>query len=297
MYALDASLDASLHGHGNARKARRRTSLDNGYLASTDLRMLVILDNNINSYHHKLQKGPRRLSLNNCTAMNTTFLANNNNYNVSTADKSDLDIDSHPSYHSLRSRTNSLDISKNGTGTYSTASTARGAVVSDVDGWSSSFDGSDCDSFCEATCTEPANQEYMTQDLGASCFWNDEEFFRQIENSGESLDYNDDHDFGGAAVKDPNVIATYLCMERQENMVHQKENSDHFDDEHDDDSSECDSFCDANANERANTEYLKKDLGASCFWSSTDDLLIATAENEETEHAWNASIRTITEEV
>ena len=41
---------------------------------------------------HTQHRGQRRLSLNNCTAMNMTFLAN---YNVSTADKSDLDVDCH----------------------------------------------------------------------------------------------------------------------------------------------------------------------------------------------------------
>jgi hypothetical protein len=34
--------------------------------------------------------------------------------------------------------------------------------------------------------------------------------------------------------------------------------------------SDCDSFCDASVQEPANREYLRRDLGASCFWNSTD---------------------------
>ena len=66
--------------------------------------------------------------------------------------------------------------------------------------------------------------------------------------------------------------------------------------EHDEDeSSECDSFCDAETNERANAEYLKKDLGASCCWSSSDDLMIEMAERAEEEHSLDGSIDTISE--
>jgi len=34
--------------------------------------------------------------------------------------------------------------------------------------------------------------------------------------------------------------------------------------------SDADSFCDASVQEPANREYLRKDLGASCFWGSAD---------------------------
>jgi hypothetical protein len=34
--------------------------------------------------------------------------------------------------------------------------------------------------------------------------------------------------------------------------------------------SDCDSFCDASVQEPANREYLRRDLGASCFWNSID---------------------------
>jgi hypothetical protein len=58
--------------------------------------------------------------------------------------------------------------------------------------------------------------------------------------------------------------------------VNHKDDLDHVEDEdineYDDDDDDCDSFCDAQGNERANKEYLKKDLGASCLWSSIDDL-------------------------
>lgn len=48
-----------------------------------------------------------------------------------------------------------------------------------------------------------------------------------------------------------------------------------------DDSSESslesgDSFCDASVQEPANREYLRKDLGASCYWNSGNDFFVDT---------------------
>lgn len=425
MHPLDSSLDASLHGHGNnnetsanrTNKARRRTSLDNGYLtASNDLMMLISSSNNNafhnynsnsnniggmrgnsgsnnnnsntnnNDYHDNYsRRGPRRLSLNNCTAMNTTFLASNNspNYSVSTADKSDLDRDCHSwldedyninnnsnsnissnsrrsngiiinsnnSFTSHVSRRASFDVGKNHHEKAAADAAAGVVTVSDGDYGAddgSSFDGSE-DSFCEATGAEPANHEYMMKDLGASCFWHDFDF-RTIVNPSVNHDHNhqpvesfnemsaDELDFqhndnsnNSGNDDDPScgggtAVAGRILFHEQEGreratVSHQKhgreeedeillqseaiaEQQHSFDDDDDDMSSECDSFCDAAETERANKEYLKKDLGASCFWSSNDDLLVDMQaeqddddDDEAAEHTLNASICTITEEV
>jgi hypothetical protein len=37
---------------------------------------------------------------------------------------------------------------------------------------SSSDSSSDCDSFCDASFHEPADKDYLRNNLGASCFWN-----------------------------------------------------------------------------------------------------------------------------
>lgn len=307
MHPLDSSLDASLHGHrgsGEGRQARRRTSLDNGYLASTDLMMLASSNANglekYNSHLNEYCQRPRRLSLNNCTAMNTTFLTSVN-YNVSTATKNDLDRDFHSwldessyamtksSSHSRISKANSLDLSKKG------AATAQ-AVVSDIDGTSSSGDGgSQCDSFCEATGAEPANREYMMQDLGASCFWDDDAFFEQVEcfneMSAEGLDYNNDEECEVA-----NESETSASSEQPETTIILTEIIDQFDD----DSSQCDSFCDADNNDRANTEYLATDMGMSCVWNSNDVVMMDCIDGNpppDEKEKLNASFRTITEEI
>lgn len=332
MHPLDSSLDASLHGHEHtARKARRRCSLDNGYLASADLRNSLGVSNHYNasSYHNfgspnQHQRGPRRLSLNNCTAMNTTFLATSTNYTVSTADKCDLDMDYHSwmdennhscsksSYHSTRSRVNSLDvISKN--------QAATAALVSDAEP-DFNDESENCDSFCEATGAEPANQEYMMQDLGASCFWNDVVFSdHHIDDYSDDEDEVNNHDchgkpmtVAGEKTSETSPVSghtelteadTILPVLRDDSVGDAFEADDeerHVSDGVDDDSfSECDSFCDAQDNERANAEYLKKDLGASCFWASSDDLILDALDGpcHPHEHTLNASIRTISEEV
>jgi hypothetical protein len=41
--------------------------------------------------------------------------------------------------------------------------------------------------------------------------------------------------------------------------------------------SDCDTFCDASVQEPANREYLRKDLGASCFWNSINTCSLSDA--------------------
>jgi hypothetical protein len=56
--------------------------------------------------------------------------------------------------------------------------------------------------------------------------------------------------------------------------------------------SDCDTFCDASVQEAANREYLRKDLGASCFWSSIDTCSLTNANEflDEIERDVNAMI-------
>ena len=96
----------------------------------------------------------RRLSLNNRTSANSTFLATlvNNPSLVTNTNKDDLDQDWHDSLHSK---------SSNYTGAGSESS--------------STFSGDSSSSFCQASVEEPANREYIRKDLGASCFWGDDD--------------------------------------------------------------------------------------------------------------------------
>jgi hypothetical protein len=56
--------------------------------------------------------------------------------------------------------------------------------------------------------------------------------------------------------------------------------------------SDCDSFCDASVQEPANREYLRRDLGASCFWNSTDSCSLGDSNEclDEMDKAANSMI-------
>ena len=79
------------------------------------------------------------------------------------------------------------------------------AVSDDNESFDSDSDGDDDDddSFCDASFAEPANLEYIQRDLGASCLWDDEDFFREVarETGGDrsdrihsTMDTHDDDD-------------------------------------------------------------------------------------------------------
>jgi len=215
MHPLDSSLDASLHNQPRV-PMRRRTSIDNGCLATNGELMLKLISSNSSADHddHSNTRRPRRLSLNNVNALPTTFLAGLNTKLASI--KTDLDIDCHSSLHENRhngagSRLSSQHSSRGGGGGGGGAVTSghlrRGrpmdescksstskkvepmAVSDDNDSFGDHYYGGDTscddsDSFCDASYAEPANQEYIQQDLGASCLWDDENFFRQDEQGG-----------------------------------------------------------------------------------------------------------------
>jgi hypothetical protein len=327
MHPLDSSLDASVHGRQS--RTPRRSSLDNG-ACREDLLGLVSRSSGISQnnwmgqwYHYSSSSdediyasssademdfgygrsrgpaGPRRLSLNNCTSMNTTFLASTN-YSVSTADKSDLDIDWH------------LETQKNcPPATDDSGSSVPPRNAADDE------DDDDVDSFCDAEGAEPADQEYMRKDLGASCIWNDASEEPTVRRGGkkplrggEAALSNNSHNTTDSQNSNPipEPLATDFVDMPPPPLVGQEEEEEEevglnatvqvvvlhehprdaedlpdaaavYDDDDDDD--ECDSFCDAHDQERANRDYLKKDLGASCYWSSNEDLEFCSLTTEE----------------
>jgi hypothetical protein len=120
--------------------------------------------------------------------MNTTFLASSTNYSVATADKSDLDMDCHnfydenknllasdtlsvgtrSSYHSNLSHDSSVHhIHGTSVSTLVVVDSNKNDIDDDED------DDDDMDSFCDAEGAEPADEEYMRKDLGASCIWSE----------------------------------------------------------------------------------------------------------------------------
>jgi hypothetical protein len=89
----------------------------------------------------------------------------------------DLDLDWHSSDHkpegnSRRFRRSSSNPAKL-TGSENSNETLETALSEDEISLNSSSDSSsDCDSFCDASFHEPADKDYLRNNLGASCFWN-----------------------------------------------------------------------------------------------------------------------------
>lgn len=229
MHPLDSSLDTSLHDQPRA-PMRRRTSIDNGCLATNGELMLKLISSNDNADHedHRHTQRPRRLSLNNVNALPTTFLAGLNTKLASI--KTDLDMDCHSSIHESRhnasaSRVSSKHNSRGGAAASGHLRHGRSmdeshkssirrqqaepiAVSDDNESLGDRVYGDsddDSDSFCDASYAEPANQEYIQRDLGASCLWDDENIFIQVEQGSGSYtmkemdsnnnSINDDYDY------------------------------------------------------------------------------------------------------
>jgi hypothetical protein len=136
---------------------------------------------------------------------------------------------------------------------------------------SSSF-GSDCDSFCEAAVQEEANKCFIEQ-MGVSCMFKDDALFLAVD-ADEELENRTSE--SGKRWDDDNITDDNDCMHAtnlRDHDAHDISDNNDTDDEsfEDDDSNDdCDSFCDATEKEPANAQYLRKDLGASCFWASND---------------------------
>ena len=191
-------------------------------------------------------RGQRRLSLNNCTALNMTFLAN---YNVSTADKSDLDVDCHNYFDENKcSNSNIAAAAVSDTMSVGTRSSYQSNNTSDsVDGSpgegrappttisddennqymhgkygamdddDDDDDDDDMDSFGEAEAAEPADEEYIRKNLGASCIWNDDV---SVEGGGVLLPPPPPTIRRGGKKKTPHSCEPDVdMMEENENMV------------------------------------------------------------------------------
>jgi hypothetical protein len=329
MHPLDSSLDASLHAnsnnnHNNHSKARvkRRSSLDNGCFATNESILLLTMSAAEYYASNDIQMksiSRRRLSLNNCMTMPTTFLSNYNCANPfvlsSKKKNSELDADCHDelqnniSRHSLTCSTHTQNqrrmtmTSLDGGGSKMMNNNARSTTSAEWsmdDSLDSDSDYDDCDSFCEAAGQEPANKCFIEQ-MGVSCMFKEDAFFMA------AIELGDPHE----AAADPPAVAS-AGSTRCENdddddnrKCHHLEDynmSDHpdYDDEHScssqDSNDDCDSFCDATEKEPANAHYLRKDLGASCFWGSNDleDAFgnMELEEEEEDAPAYNATTST-----
>lgn len=187
----------------------------------------------------------RRRSLNSAMVIPTTFLASAL-MGASSRPASDLDLDCHTWVNETSERT-SFHSSHHHTKPIAMEVTDDEKDVS----CSSALDENE-DSFCEASCAEPANQQYMMQNLGVSCILDD--------------DMLDDIDDIGTA-----EVGAYEALENDEHEPTER-GGDRLEGDFTA-SDDCGSFCDAKDGELADHDYLVTDLGASCFWASGDHLL------------------------
>lgn len=150
-------------------------------------------------------------------------------------------------------------------------------------------DDDDDDSFCEANVQENANKMYIVQDLGASYFFNEEEFYNHHvkPHVKMNIDNEDDHNSLDDDIEEQVLIETILqpasSIGRQSepsviqipNLILKKQSgkntnkrSNSLDSISDDDdfNEDDDSFGEANDVETPDMTYLEKELGSSCFF-------------------------------
>ncbi|GKY97776.1 hypothetical protein MPSEU_000735800 [Mayamaea pseudoterrestris] len=185
-HPLETTLDVSFH---RKPPARRRSSLDNSNLSAEG----AVKERLALSHHADDTRKQRRPSLPDGITLPITFLA----YGTSRP-KVDLDFDLHTSAHSRSKRTMGAAQSRrsllqrdltNGTkinvvedeiseipsptAVTNSIKAGEGEDDSDKESDLSSHSSDENDSFCDASVMEQANEEYIKQDLGASCFWSD----------------------------------------------------------------------------------------------------------------------------
>eukprot|EP00527_Entomoneis_sp_CCMP2396_P002169 CAMPEP_0198145538 /NCGR_PEP_ID=MMETSP1443-20131203/24215_1 /TAXON_ID=186043 /ORGANISM="Entomoneis sp., Strain CCMP2396" /LENGTH=261 /DNA_ID=CAMNT_0043809225 /DNA_START=168 /DNA_END=950 /DNA_ORIENTATION=+ len=204
MHPLEQSIDIDFH---RPRRVRRRSSLDNSCLASTESFAAFLDEDEITDFVKK----ERRLSWDtSMESTNTLFLAG---IFASPGDQQkpvkDLDADRHssshhnsghvvqlnrngkPSSHSKASQPDTIN-----TSSYSSEDGNVAAAANESSDSESTLDDSDCDSFCDASVGEPANRTYLCRDLGASVMWSDCE-------SMDGISLQDSWDGGDASVDSP----------------------------------------------------------------------------------------------
>jgi hypothetical protein len=283
MHPFDCSLDTSFHKHSHQphhqRKQARRSSLDNGCFYDKHDLMSIASASLDDSSHGSRAALPRRRSLNTALVIPTTFLAS------STAPKvnkitSDLDLDCH-----IWVNESPQNYNNNNKALYPSSHHTKPVAMEVTDDeqdsdrrhnescGSTDFDPNE-DSFCEASFAEQANKEYMMRDLGASCFLDDDML----------------HDMDDDKVDD---LAAFEALENDEHEATERGGGDGFEGDVTATSEDCASFCDANDRDQANRDYLVKDLGASCFWASHDDIYDVPVDDGKRTIAFD----TITEEM
>lgn len=179
MHPLDEIIEDNFH---RPKQQRRRSSLDNSCLSAQESILSLIPD--IDDYEHSSAK--RRFSLNGNENKTCTFLAEI--FPTRSSSKKDLDLDFHASTHG------EARPMPDASGRYSSRHTnnkieeeASGETLDTLDSSESILgdDDDSCDSFCDAEAGEPANRSYLRQDLGASCFWDDDMYDIQDESERE----------------------------------------------------------------------------------------------------------------
>ena len=200
VHPLESKLDESFH---RRPPARRRSSLDNSNLSAEGaVKERLASARDPLDDDDKKQNQQRRPSLSDGITIPITFLANANGV---PRPKVDLDMDLHTSAHSrtkgtvgggatlrrsLLNRPSSPDSTGSGSDNdddigcsilVAAVSPRKASATDDKeevhdsgpDSDLSSHSSDDDDSFCDASVMEQANEEYIKDDLGASCFWSD----------------------------------------------------------------------------------------------------------------------------
>jgi hypothetical protein len=278
MHPFDSSLDTSFHKHSHhhQRKQARRSSLDNGCFYDKYELMSIASASLDSSSHGSRAALPRRRSLNTELVIPTTFLASSTAPNINKI-TNDLDFDCHTWVNeSPRNNNNNKALYHS---SHHTKPVAMEVTDDEQDSdrrhhescGSTDFDPNE-DSFCEASYAEPANKEYMMRDLGASCFLDDDML----------------HDMDNDKLDD---LAAFEALENDEHEATERGGGDGLEGDVTATSEDCASFCDANDRDQANRDYLVRDLGASCFWASHDDIY------DEDDGKRTITFGTITEEM
>lgn len=182
MHPLAIIIDAEFHPHHHSSSSnnfRRRTTIDNSCLSANEsLRILLQNEdncdaNNVDMTMHKNHLRKRRYSLNQNIRIAITFLAG---INPAYHKRYDLDDDCHDHQEGEDSSKSNTNIR---------ASRIAELALADLGNEGDSSDD-DCDSFCDASVQDQANQEYLQAELGRSCFWDKEEMFSLRNNHRSS---------------------------------------------------------------------------------------------------------------
>jgi hypothetical protein len=175
---------------------------------------------------------PRRLSYNQDISVPITFLASlldgtRKNKTIGIGTSSDLDWDRHSNENKVQPELESGAVGSSNTGSTSSVSHSTNQIRAahrpyqasnfphghnndDADTESDDDDefDVDCDSFCDASVREIGNKQYIVQELGASYFFTDEEFFNH--HVRPHMNYNDDAGSIEEIIEEEIIVETIL---------------------------------------------------------------------------------------